>query len=419
MLKLCRINATKIVCYLAAALALASCGGSDERVTDDLADINTYKSDSPYAGTMDDCVRARNDNSYCTLERLPLLGMEYDDPGIPQIMERVTVSHAWMGARFEELLYEMPAEMLPLFKAITAIVIDADIRPAYYTARTGAIYLDPAFLWLTIDEKLTINTKLDYRAGFDDPLVFRQLNRYLIDGQPAYKNASLTDTTTRTLEDIEALVARLLLHELAHANDFIPPGFYDQLDPRQTLSQAATSLSEYWISTRLTNTNPLISDKMFSLAGVMYLGNDPTLEDLETSAAEVGEAFAPDGAGDDYGYSTQYEDMAMLFETAMMKHFFNADYEVAFTSVPENPRACSSYIIGWGSRNRAGDESVVPRARFVSEALLPQLELDAFFDSIAGPTEISGDWCLESGGTAQQKTQLHPVDPYELMRPYL
>ena len=71
------------------------------------------------------------------------------------IMQRLVVSHDWMGQRFKEVLDILPAEILQLMSGVTAVVIDDDIRPSYYTNWTGAIYLDPANLWLTNDDSLT------------------------------------------------------------------------------------------------------------------------------------------------------------------------------------------------------------------------------------------------------------------------
>jgi len=399
------------------ALIIAGCNGDDAQ--NDLADAYTYKANSPYNGVMESCINPENRRDFCSLGTLPVLGMEYNNPGVAQIMERVVVSHDWMGARFEELLNRMPSALLPLFKGITAVVIDDDIRPAYYTTSTGAIYLDPAFLWLSVAEKRTINPQQDYRAGFDDPLAFRQLSRYVRDGQVAYRIASLTDNSTRSFEDITLLAARLLLHELAHANDFIPPGNYHQLNPNHTVSDAVSTLVDQWVSTRLSDSEPLVSDVMFSLAGVMYSGDDPTIDDLEITASEVGNAFEPDAAGDDYGYTSQFEDLAMLFESTMMKYFFDADYEMAFTGVPENPSFCDYYQIGWGVRNRIGDSDVKPRAEFAAKELLPNTLFGSFFEDLDSPTEISGDWCTAAGDSDQGKPFQRKLDNIDRRRPYL
>lgn len=395
-----------------------ACGGS-KKDTNGLADARTFKSSSPHIQVLQKCATASE--VFCNLRTLPLLGMEYNDPGIAQIMDRVLVSHDWMGERFEELLYELPQAMLPLFKGVTAIVIDADIRPAYYSSGTGAIYLDPAFLWLSVEEKRTINPKQDYRAGFDDPLAFRYVHRYLIDGQPAYNWGSLTDNSTRELADILLLISALLLHELAHANDFIPPDTYDVINLDHTVVDVASAHGELWLSTQLEDSSRLESQIMHSLGAVMYRGTTPSSDDLEVTSAEAGTHFEPDGAADHYAYSSQWEDFAMLFETTMMKFFFNADYELAFTSVPQDAWQCDDYLIGWGVRNRIGDDNVRERARFSASTLLPATDFNAFFDTLERPTEISGDWCLTPPGSSYSAKPGAParVDPNNRLRPYL
>lgn len=399
---------------------LTGCNGGDES-NKDLDDLRAFKSDSPYRDVIQGCVEAETTARSCTLTTLPTLGMDYNDPGIPQIMERVAVSHAWMGERFEELLHELPQEMLPLFRGVTAIVIDADIRPAYYTALTGAIYLDPAFLWLSLEEKASVSKKQDYRAGFDDPLAFRALGRYVKDGAPAFEFGSLTDGSTRELQDIVLLCASLLLHELAHANDFIPHDAHDALNPNAKVVDAIGDIADHWVSSQLALTDPLLSDTMFSLAGVMFRGNTPSSYDLDITAIEVGEAFSPDGAGHTYAYTSQFEDMAMLFESAMMKYFFDVDYEMAFTDAPGFPESayCDSYIIGWGVRNRVGDNNVRARAEMSAVQLLPLSDFSAFFDAMEAPTEISGDWCLEITEFGQQKPRNYHMEMSDIIRPYL
>lgn len=417
------------------SLALSACGGSNsascfavlncddrenwEETPNELADTYPYKTSSAHSAVLKNC--AITDEQFCPLQTLPLLGMEYNDPGIAQIMDRVLVSHDWMGERFEELLYELPEGMLPLFKGITAIVIDADIRPAYYSSGTGAIYLDPAFLWLSVEEKRTVSTEEDYRAGFDDPLAFRYLSRYLLDGQDAFSWGSLEDNSTRELADIVLLTASLLLHELAHANDFIPPDTYDTIQPAHSVLEASSVNENVWLSSQLTDSSGLESMVMLSLGGVMYQGRTPTAEDLDITATEAGTHFRPDGAADHYAYSSQWEDFAMLFETAMMKYFFNADYELAFTSVPQDAWQCADYLVGWGVRNRLGDDQVKERARFTATTLLPASDFNNFFDTLDPSTEISGDWCDTSPAStiSTKPSQPSRVDPTNRLRPYL
>lgn len=377
-------------------IAISACGDDDTAVSNnqnrgDFDDLAVYNADSPYASSIAGCVSAQTDGQLCRLEELPLIGMETESPSIADIMDRVVVSHAWMGERFEEILENIPPEMLPVFRALTAVVIDDDIRPAYYTSQTGAIYLDPAFLWLSVAEKQTINTKQDHRSGYDDPLAFRAYSQYVMDGERVASVGSLTDNSTRQLDDIIYLISRLLLHELAHANDFFPPHTLDSLDLSDTAGSAASSVGGERISSRLTDNDPLTSSMLYSVGAVMYLGKTPSSADLAVTAEEVGEEFEADVAADNYAYASQYEDTAMLFEIAMMKYFFDIDYEMVFTDAPEDESFCQNYIIRWGQHGRIGDNDVKARAQFVVSELMPALQTELFFQEMPLPQAMATD----------------------------
>lgn len=417
------------------ATTLAACGGGSKskepsRTVEpgDFDDLYAYKTNSPYANVIKQCVSAEDVDDACTLATLPVIGMENEAPDIAAIMDRVVVSHAWMGERFEEVLNSLPAEMLPIFRAVTAVVIDDDIRPAFYTTLTGAIYLDPAYLWTLASEAQTINSKADYRAGYADPLAFRSRHRYVIGNDYAYRWTFLGNATDRSLDDILVLIANLILHELAHANDNFPPGSYANLDPQSKIAYQAGARSSIGISQRLTNSDPLTSSTLYSLAGVMYRGVSPTASDLAITGAEVGAAFEVDAAADDYAYTSQFEDVAMLFEEAMMKYFFNADHDVAYTTAPQEGEEglCSGYPMEWGVRNRLGDSAVKARAEFVVNKIYPNLDTEAFFENFPLPQDLNldGNWCdsivLNSSSAARrEKPQTdNQVDPSYIDRPF-
>jgi len=407
--------------FLLQACGGSSSGGGISEPSIDLADARAFKTNALYSNVIADCIRANSVNNFCSLETLPIIGLETNAPTIEDIMDRVVVSHDWMGQRFEQILGTLPPEMLTLFQAVTAIVIDSDIRPSRYLPGTGAIYLAPYYLWLSVDEKRTVSLKEDFRSGFDDALSFRVLNRYLKNGQYAFDYASLTNNSTRTINDIEILTARILLHELAHANDFIPPGSFNSLMLSQNLAQAFDTLQGSHISYRLMNLMPIESSTMLSLAGVMYRGNTPSNADLTLSASEVGGAFEPDGASDDYAYTSRSEDIAMLFESTMMKYFFDVDHEIAFTNVPENPYYCDYYNIAWGAIGRIGDSNVKPRAQFAVSEILPNMNFALFFQNLDAPVNTSGSWCPETSSSlsASKRPILKEMPMADRTKPYL
>ncbi len=422
------------------ALLLVACGGGGTTVSsppssaaevvftvNDFDDAVAYRPASAYAPILARCATVDEEADACILGELPVIGMDRTDPTIEDVMDRVVVSHDWMGQRFREVLERMPPEMLKLFRPITAVVIDDDIRPSYYTTRTAAIYLDPAGLWLSNEEKATIDQEPDFRSGFASELAFRSLWRYVRDGDYAYRGYSLSGDETRRIEDIELRMAALLFHELAHANDFLPPSVLDQVDPVLRPNQAIQGFSSQRISNRLTARDPLQSEVMFGLAGVMFLGETATEAQKAIVGEEVGAEFEPDAASDDYAYSSIYEDIAMLFEETMMKYHFDVDRQMAFTTAPDS-NSCADYIIGWGNHGRLGDTDVRARAQWVHGELLPDGEdLSLFFQDLAFPFEMTpgDDWCtipvpgttLASGeGIRRERREEVPVTPEQWLR---
>jgi len=412
------------ICCFAALLFLGACSGGGTSVYDigpggsdpDLSDISVYVSDGPYAEVLKACSTA-DIASLCTLDTLPLIGQDSPAATIPDVMSRVLVSHPWMALRFEEVLSQLPLDMLPQFKGVTAIVIDSDIRPSYYSAGTAAIYLDPASLWLTNEEKATISRVADYRSNFGADLQFIDLWRYVKDNDYAYASYSLYGTEIRELGDIIYPLARLLFHELAHANDLLPPGYQPVLDPQLTPYQAIQSLADVTIAERLHAAYPLTSELWLSLAQVLYRGVPATPEQISYSADVVGASFESDVANETYSYSSRYEDVAMLFEEAMMKYHFDIDRDIAFTDLPLTiSPECDDYRVRWGVRNRLGDPAVKQRAEFVAAGLLPDVDFDTFFAGFPTPTSMAMDqgWCsnLILGGVAPQglapKNAIHP-----------
>lgn len=407
---------------------LSACSGGSSATSavnygNGLSDIKVYFESSPYEQNIAQCARAKSVEESCILDDLPFIGMESGSPDIDMIMSRVVVSHNWMGLRFSQVLEQMPRAILPLFSAVTAIVIDADIRPSYYDNFTGAIYLDPRYLWLSNTEKQTINKKADYRSGFDDPLAFSIFSRYMKSGNYAYGYWSLDGSETRQLEDIKLPLARVLLHELAHANDFLPPGSERNLDSSANVASALINLPVPLLSSELATRDPLTSDLMRSIAGVMYRGNTPSEQDLSTTATQAGSAFGDDVASDDYAYTSQYEDLAMLFENTMMAYFFDATHEIGFAT-PKFASAyyCDEFTISWGSLNRIGDPLVKERARFVSTEVLVGEDLSAFFFALPAAESTSTNWCIRPSSSiasmSHARQSVKPVRPDDSRRPY-
>lgn len=393
MKKMSKYQLYSVLCVL--SILLSACGGRGTATREELSDLSAYDSNSPYAEAIASCAQVNAPWASCSLTRLPPLAMDVPEPTIDDVMSRVAVSHDWMGLRFRQLLEQLPDDMLYLFGAVTTVVIDDDIRPSYYWDLTGAIYLDPASLWLTLEEKDSINRKLDHRTGNDSKMRLRWYSRQAIDGADAARYYGLDSEVERPLEDIVIPMANLLFHELAHANDQFPRAAMVNIDRDQSISSATGSLYDDYPSTLLKQALALTSELGFALGKIFYRGVEPTDEQQQWSAAEIGQAFAPDGASDNYAYASQYEDLAMLFQDTMMYLYFDIEKEIAFIEAPEQKSpACGEAIIGWGARNRIGDPLVKERAKQVVSDLLPDRDYLDRIDAIAEPTDLSGlDWC--------------------------
>lgn len=371
----------------AALLCLAACHGKSR--DEGLANVYPVNPEAPYAAVLKSCATAKTTAASCALSRLPTLGMEVDNPTLEDVRGRLLVSHPWMAERFVQVLNNMPDDMFQLFGAVTAVVIDDDIRPSYYHSLTGAIYLDPYGLWLTQEELSVISTEEDYRGEYIRQMSYRPFWRY---------TSPNVDYSERNLETITLDMARLLFHELAHANDFFPPSSYASVDTSKRVYEAVDY--DDFPSTHLHDTYPLESAEMERLAGILYKGNGATDSDRAITAAQVGAFFDPDSASDDYSYTTQYEDLAMLFEEVMMKVHFDMDRDMAFVVAPQTaPQECDDYKVGWGVRNRVGEDRVKMRAQLVVEQMLPESDYSAWLDTFPQPQAMTpgSGWCEAEG----------------------
>jgi len=310
--------------------------------------------------------------------------------------------------------------MLLMLRSNTAIVIDDDIRPAHFRRGTGAIYIDPAFLWLTNEEKASINPKEDYRSNFGDDLQFKRLWRYTIGNQYAWQNYALDGTEERIITDTLISTSWLFYHELAHANDCMPPDQIATLDSGQSYYDNHLTIvnNGLCVHDRLISSYPLISSIWSSLAGVLYHGNDSTSAQRAMTPNDVGNEFSTDIANDTYSYSSIWEDTAMVFEAILMKRNFNADRDMVIVPFYDE-FDCNAALVKWGQRGRLGDPVIIARAEFVVGEILPELDLSAFYLNQPSPTQMPMDvsYCSldftsnkaesvqESSSTMQQRLQ--------------
>ncbi len=355
---------------------------------------------SPYAKVLGPCTFTRALDTSCPLTTLPFLGQETASASIEQIMQRVAVTHPWMAIRFREVLATQPDALLQMFRSTTAVIIGSKVRPSFYYPLTGAIYLDPEGLWLTQDERATIDPTPDFRTDFGRDLQFRAIWRYVKDNDYAYPFYRADFKGSRTVEDIRIALGRLLAHELAHAGDFSPPANLATLSRGQTAEEAISRQSSQWISERLKRSKPLTSAAWPSLAQVLYADQKPTAEEKSYSPAQAGNLIAPDRAADAYGYFTQYEDMAILTEEILSWCFYGIQRDFATSNRP----ASGDFTVGWGVRGRIAEPQVQDAARFVTQELLPGVPLESCYASLPAPVRMraGATWTsnLDPSGTS-------------------
>lgn len=354
--------------------------------------VYPYRAAGPYAASLVNCVYNPQlqyfgaGTNLCTLGVLPFLHQTTGGnvPTVAQIMDRVVVSHDWMGLAFEQLLTAQQAntDLLRLFNGVTAIVIGAQVRPSFYYALTGAIYLDADNFWLTAEQRDVINEAPDFRSDFDRDLQYTGLWRY------AFNNANIFlsfPATSRIGRDVTYLMSEagwLMYHELGHASDFMPVSAraalnsalsaWGNIGPRYQASQLPSDL--------MTASFALGSAQMFGLAQVKFQGATASATQRAFTPLEVGAFFSGDRATDEYNYSSTREDIAMTFEEFMMfrNHGFRRD--VAITDKMTSTSTGSTLTVRWGQRGRIGEAAVRPRAQFAVTQLAPWIN---------APTEIA------------------------------
>ena len=371
----------------------------DERV----ANVYPYNSSSPYADNLVNCVYSNTLSSSCTLAKLPLLAQENIALSVEDIMNRVVVSHQWMGDRFKEFLINSDHhnDFKRLFRATTAIVISYDIRPSFYWAATGAIYLDAENFWLTPQERDTINEAPDFRADFGSDLKFVMPWRYVKNNNYASQTFSRSQRVTRSSNDGLYRLASLLYHELAHANDFFPSTEWFIHDDQIRVLDAATNTN--FESDQLSISLPLQSQIMRDLAQVNFAGETATPTQKSYQPSDIKSLFSVDTATDFYAYSSLREDYAMLFEELMMQNRFQVFRDVAITNQPTGENIISQdYIVTWGQRGRIGEASIKPRVAFSASRVLPEFDSNNALEAVPSPiVMLEGDDWIENLSISQ------------------
>ncbi|MCV2884041.1 hypothetical protein OE749_04975 [Aestuariibacter sp. AA17] len=333
-----------------------------------------YRKDSPYQSVLQPCIYNNTLETSCAFSTLPLIGMSANAvPTNEDILNRLLVSHSWMGDAFKTFLENSASsqDIKTLLGATTAIVISYDINPSFYTAQTGAIYLSANHFWQTPAQRDSVNDTPDYRSNFGEELGFVMPWRYVKDGKNYIDRDGYPASArlTRTFSDMEANVVWLLYHELAHANDYFPPSVW------ASINKSTTPLA-YWrdnppLSEQFSQQYPLNSEQMKSLAQVRFQGEQATARQQAYTGDDVTLFFKDDRALEFYSYSTEREDFALLVEQFMMAHRMQALADVA---IIDKNQPADEDAISWGERNRVNHPDIQARAKAAIERILPNLD---------------------------------------------
>lgn len=343
----------------------------DERVSDTFS----FNPNSPYKNSLVNCLYNNHTtvNSICTLNTLPLIAHDTLTPSVEDIMDRVIVSHQWMGDRFKAFLeqYDSHNDLKNMLRAVTGIVISYDIRPSFYWAATGAIYLDANNFWLTVDERDTLNKAPDYRTEFGNELQFDIPWRYVRDND--YLSTYISEETRRDRELEEGVytLIGLMYHELAHANDYFPKSYWASMDTSKSI---LSNIPQILQSELLQQSFPLNGNEMFELAQVSFHGASASNTQKSYTPQDVAQLFSTESAPQYYNYSSINEDYAMLFDGFMMKARYNIDRDVAVTNHVGSDGYATDYIVEWGQRGRLGESHIKSRVAFVVPRVLPEYE---------------------------------------------
>lgn len=345
-----------------------------------------YRSDGPYAPVLQRCVfdtaLAFGDRfNLCPMQQLPFLAVQTRGavPSVEQVMDRVLVSHDWLGRNFEHFLrnHDPQGDFRRMLASVTAVVLSTQVRPSFYYAGTGAIYLDGDSFWLTPEERDTLNEAPDYREAFDDGLRYANLWRYVLDGRSlsAYYDPALR--VARPSIELRNEAAPLLYHELAHALDFLPPADYlaEDLTPSAWEYVALRYVAQRMMSDNLQRRYPLRSVLMAGLGGVKYRGNTPSEAERSFTPEQVGSFFGSDLAVDEYAYASPREDLAMTLEEFLMARRLGIRRDIAFTAPYTKDDTSGTIIVRWGQRGRIGVPALADRTRAAVQQLLPWIEL--------------------------------------------
>jgi hypothetical protein len=359
---------------------------------------------------LEKCIYSNYFAAPCSLGQINLIGQDYPDPTVDNIMDRVITSHPWMAENFRKFLTEEDphGDFKKLLRSVSAIVISYDIRPSYYWVATGAIHLDPQDLWLTPEQRDVIDVAPDYRSSFGQELQYVMPWRYVKDNDYVSSYYPREYRLSRSVSDLVPDLGSLLYHELAHANDTFPSSTLDSVTGT-SIYNAFQQRRGNTISDKLTDAHPKASKEMMALGQVNYHGQAPTDAQKAYTPDDIAGFFSGDNAPTQYAYSREAEDVATLFDAAMMSARYGIQRDEAVSSPRHATDSSLSYLLSWGQRGRVTDAAVMPRSKFVFDLIFPELDSDAIYAALPAvkplTTGVTWSKALTDGFTSSAPKQ--------------
>ncbi len=359
-----------------------------------------YKADGPYASILKDCATRGVEDS-CLLSELPMLHQEDPNPTVGLIMNRVLVTHDWMGLRFQELLAQLPREALKMFAPVTHIIVGGDgAERAQYNAYGNVFTVGPRILWLTADEKLAVfeSTGGPGSSEEDDEFMFEFHWRYMKGDNYATRTESLE---SRNFDQMFGRFQTEVFYDLAFANNITYPAIIDSLP---TNISTVDVFDDY-----LTG----FADGLYAQPGVSsgssilyqlseaYYDDDVAPTELQSSYLPdyVASIFADDGMPMFFSYRNNWSETSRLLQLGMLSYFSDIYIDIAFTNpAPDfEVLGCDDLKIAWGVRNRLANPAVATKTKYLMEQILGQsAQLDNFFANEIGtetPLPVDAGWC--------------------------
>jgi len=362
----------------------------DETVTK----IKPFNANAPRANALTNCVYSNYFASPCSFSQLNLIGQDHTAPTVDDIMDRVIVSHQWMGENFKAFLEnEDPhGDFKRLLRSVSAVVIAYDIRPSFYWGVSGAIYLDPEDLWLTPTQRDVIDVAPDYRSSFGSDLQYIMPWRYVKNNDYASSYYPKDLRLNRTTADLVPDLGSLLYHELAHANDFMAVTTFGQITEPSILEEINKRFNNgSLISDALNTAYPKHSDEMVGLATVNFHGESASTLQKSYLPSDIVGFYADDSAAMEYGYSSVREDAATLFDATMMSARYGIERDEAITPPYDSAVGRDSLMVAWGQRGRVKAPHIEPRVKYVLERIMPSIDADALLASLPAVQQMPTD----------------------------